>query len=51
MTFHTLSRALGFYLDIISGFLVVAVIFTSLAVRNDDNPLTLALAIQLVTQS
>ena len=50
MTFHTLSRALGFYLDVISGFLVIAVVFISLAVRNEDNPLTLALAIQLVSQ-
>ena len=50
MTFHTLSRALDFYLDVISGFLVIAVVFISLAVRNDDNPLTLALAIQLVSQ-
>lgn len=49
MTFHQLSRAIAFYLDVISGFLVVAVVYISLAVRNDDNPLILALAIQLVS--
>ena len=50
MTYHELGRAIGFYLDVISGFLVVSVVFVSLAVRNDDNPLLLSLAIQLVTQ-
>lgn len=49
MTFHELGRAIGFYLDLISGFLVVTVVFICLAVRNDDNPLVLALGIQLVT--
>ena len=29
---------------------MVSVVFVSLAVRNDDNPLLLSLAIQLVTQ-
>ena len=48
MTFHELNRAIGFYLDVIGFFLVLSVYFIALAVRNDDNPLLLALAIQLV---
>ena len=50
MTFHQLSRAIGFYLDVCCGFLGLVVIFVSLAARNDDNPLVLALGIQLATQ-
>lgn len=49
MTFHELSRAIGFYLDAISGFLVVSVVFVSIGVRTDDNPVLLGLVIQLVT--
>ena len=45
MTFHELSRAIGFYLDLISGFLVISVVFVSLFVRNEENPLLLALGI------
>ena len=50
MTFFQLSRAIGFYIDLVSGFLVLSVVFVSLAVRTDDIPLLLALGIQLVTQ-
>ena len=50
MTFHELSRAIGFYLHAMGALLGVAVYFISLAVRNEDNPLLLALGIQLVTQ-
>ena len=48
-TFHDLSRAIAFYLDILSGVLVISAVFVSLLVRTDENPLVLALGIQLVT--
>ena len=48
MTFHLISRALGYYLDQTSIFFVVSFTFLCFAVRNDDNPLVLALAIQLI---
>lgn len=48
MTFHQLGRALGYYLDQASVLLVISYIFLCYGVRNDDNPLILALTIQLV---
>ena len=48
MTFVHLTRTLGFVLDMTSIFLVVSYILMCFGVRNDDNPLLLALTIQLV---
>ena len=50
MTYRALNRAIGFYLSLLGGLLAVAVYFTSVAVRNEENPLLLALGIQLATQ-
>ncbi len=48
LTFNHLSRALGFYLESISIFFIIAWSFLSFAFRNNDNPLLLALTLQLV---
>ena len=46
ITLQYMSRALGFYLDILASIIIIASMFLAFAIRNDDNPLILGLALQ-----
>lgn len=46
-TFHLTGRAFAFFLNMVNVFIFGACLFSSLAIKNEHNALTLALSIQL----
>ena len=50
-TFVALSRALGFYLDLLCVSFSVVTVFLSFVFRSESNALSLALAIQLLSDN